>query len=228
MGVAGRAEMCRLSCCLWGYPRLPFAPFFFLGAWASLARDKPQNVKLYWHMGLEDYGWNLAALASRLQIEDRLILTSDQPQLAWESVEKLNLIDNACDVGLDTSTGEGWGLVSFEHAAKGAAQIVLRHSACAEPWDGAAEFLEPSYSLITERTLIEGWFVTPETVAQALERLYANPGLRAERAQQAYDRATVPTYHWDHIATQWVALFTDLFMTHPYCQPPAQAASEVA
>lgn len=183
---------------------------------ALFARDKPSNVKLYLHMGLEDCGWNLAALARRFGIEDRLILTTDQPQLAWETVEKLNLIYNACDVGINTSIGEGWGLVSFEHAATGAAQIVPRHSACAELWDGAAELMEPSYSLIIERTLQEGWYVTPDTVAQALERLYRDPALRAERARQAYSRATDPAYSWDHIAKLWTELFEDLLDTNPY------------
>jgi D-inositol-3-phosphate glycosyltransferase len=47
---------------------------------------------------------------------------------------ELNLLYNACDVGINTSMGEGWGLVSFEHGATGGAQIVPEHTACAELW----------------------------------------------------------------------------------------------
>ena len=50
---------------------------------------------------------------------------------------ELNLLYNACDVGITTSMGEGWGLVSFEHGAAGAAQIVPDHSAAPKSGAGA-------------------------------------------------------------------------------------------
>ncbi|WP_218082803.1 glycosyltransferase family 4 protein [Anthocerotibacter panamensis] len=183
---------------------------------ALFARDKPKNVKLCLHMGLEGYGWNLTILARRLGLEERLILTSNQPEFAWESVEKLNLIYNACDVGINTSTGEGWGLVSFEHGATGAAQVVPHHSSCAELWQGAAELMEPSFSLTTERVLFAGEYVTPETIAQTLEKLYQNHQLRQERSEQAYIRATDPAYNWDNIARSWAGLFEEVLATRLY------------
>ena len=85
-------------------------------------------------MGVEDCGWNIVLLAKRHGIEDRLILTAHMPFLPVVSNRVLNCIYNACDVGINTSIGEGWGLVSFEHAATGAGQIVPRHSACEELW----------------------------------------------------------------------------------------------
>ena len=111
-------------------------------------------------------------MARRLGIEDRLILTSTAPQLPSEPEDKLNLIYNVGDVGIITSIGEGWGLVSFESAATGAAQIVPRHTSCAELWEGHAEMMEPAFSLTPERILLDGWFVTEVAVADALERLY--------------------------------------------------------
>ena len=41
----------------------------------------------------------------------------------------LNRLYNACAIGLNTSAGEGFGLVSFEHAATGAPQVVPDHDA---------------------------------------------------------------------------------------------------
>lgn len=177
---------------------------------ARFAQGKPPNVKLYLHMGVEDAGWNLLAMARRLGIEDRLILTSTAPQLPSEPEEKLNLIYNVGDVGITTSIGEGWGLVSFESAATGVPQIVPRHTSCAELWEGHAEMMEPAFSLTTERILLEGWYVTEEGVADTLERLYRDPALRAERGRQAYARATDPALSWDRIAAQWVDLFDGL------------------
>jgi D-inositol-3-phosphate glycosyltransferase len=177
---------------------------------ALFARNKPENVKLYLHMGTEDVGWNLITLAKRYEIEGRLIISNMSKDIPAESVKRLNLIYNACDIGINTSTGEGWGLVSFEHAATGAAQVVPRHSACEELWQGAAEFLEPVFTLTIERVLTEGKFVSPEGVAAALERLYQNPAHLRAMSKAAYRNATQPKYRWDRIAKQWDKLFQEV------------------
>lgn len=179
---------------------------------ARFAADKPKNVMLYLHMGIEDAGWNIVLLARRLGIEDRLIVTSMQNEIPDVSAERLNLIYNACEIGLNTSLCEGWGLVSFEHAATGAAQIVPRHTACAELWNGSAEMLEPIFSATNERVLTEGYFVSPDDVAAALNRLYSNEALLASRSDDAFANATRPEYDWGAIAGRWECLFREILM----------------
>lgn len=79
-------------------------------AFGIFARDKP-DVRYYHHAGLEDVGWNIVALSKRHGFEKRLILSSkDLSPRRAVSNETLNIIYNACDVGLNLSTGEGWGL----------------------------------------------------------------------------------------------------------------------
>jgi D-inositol-3-phosphate glycosyltransferase len=177
---------------------------------ALFAQNKPDNVKLYLHMGTEDVGWNLVSLAKRYDIEGRLILSNMNKDIPADSIERLNLIYNACDVGINTSIGEGWGLVNFEHAATGAAQIVPRHSACEELWQGAAEFLEPVFNLTIERVLTEGKFVSPEGVAGALERLYGKPVHLRAMSKAAYRNATQAKYNWNRIAKRWDKLFQEV------------------
>ena len=76
--------------------------------------------------------------------------------------------------------GEGWGLVSFEHASTGAAQIVPDHTACAALWDGTtAQMMGPSEWVIPGFSPLEMGVLTPETVAEALARLHADPVRRA-------------------------------------------------
>jgi hypothetical protein len=58
------------------------------------------------------------------------------------SDEQLNFLYNACDVGINTTTGEGWGMPSFEHAATRAAQIVPHHTSLADLWKGVLIPLE--------------------------------------------------------------------------------------
>ena len=177
---------------------------------ALFAENKPDNVKLYLHMGAEDVGWNLMSLARRYGIEGRLIISSTNKETPTDSVKRLNMIYNACEVGINTSLGEGWGLVSFEHAATGAAQIVPRHTSCEELWQGAAEMLEPVFTVTVERVLTEGKFVSPKGVAEALERLYRDPEYLRVMSEAAYLNATRPEYKWKNIARQWDALFKRL------------------
>ena len=53
------------------------------------------------------------SLVRRFGLEARLHLNPLGSGVADDN--RLNLLFNACDVGINTSMGEGWELVSFEH-----------------------------------------------------------------------------------------------------------------
>lgn len=177
---------------------------------ALFAQNKPPGVNLFLHMGVEDVGWNVILLARRYGVEDRVLMSSLNKVMQTVSARQLNVVYNACDVGLNTSSAEGWGLPSFEHAATGAAQVVPRHSACAELWEGSGLLVEPALSVINEKILTEGWLVTPEGVAGALERLYADRELLKEMSERAYRNATRAEYRWENISARWDALFREV------------------
>lgn len=178
---------------------------------ARFAEGKPENVKLYLHAGVDMQGPDLRQIARRFGVADRLIL-SDGAEEGHPAVgdATLNLLYNACDVGINTSGGEGWGLVSFEHAATGAPQIVPRHSACEELWRGGAIMLEPATTFRQRALGIEWGFVDPEEVARGLERLYGDRQLRRMLAVAAYRRATRSAYSWSTIAGRWDRLLTGM------------------
>jgi glycosyltransferase involved in cell wall biosynthesis len=179
-------------------------------AFALFARGKPAGVNLFLHMGVEDVGWNVVTLARRHGVEDRVLMSSLNKTIQGVSRQQLNRVYNACDVGLNTSTAEGWGLPSFEHAATRAAQVVPRHSACAELWADSGVLVEPAFKIINEKILTEGWLVTPEAVAGALERLYADRELLEEMSERAYRNATREEYRWGNISARWDALFREV------------------
>jgi glycosyltransferase involved in cell wall biosynthesis len=181
-----------------------------LRGFALFAEGKPPHVNLFLHMGVEDVGWNVVQLARRYGVEDRVLMSSLSKVIQGVSARQLNLVYNACDVGLNTSTAEGWGLPSFEHAATGAAQVVPRHSACAELWEGSGVLVEPALNIVYEKILTEGWLVTPEGVAEALERLYADREYLREMSERAYRNATRAEYRWENIAARWDALFREV------------------
>lgn len=176
---------------------------------ALFAKDKPPNVKLYLHMATEDTGWNVLILAKRYGIFDRLIMTRADNVCPDFSDEKLNLLYNACDVGLTTTTGEGWGMVSFEHAATKSAQIVPRHTSLQYLWKESAEFIEPTMKLTYPGNLTDAHIVTPENVAKALEKLYVDIEYRERLAETAYQNATKAEFNWQTIAERWKRLFDE-------------------
>ena len=106
--------------------------------------------------------------------------------------------------------GEGWGLVSFEHGAAGAAQIVPAHSACAEIWSGRGEMIPSVRRYTPEFSPLEMSEVSAEGVAQALGNLYDNPLRRQQLAHAAYEAALNPEYSWDAIAGRFDNLFAEL------------------
>ena len=177
---------------------------------ALFAHDKPPHVKLFLHMGVEDAGWNVIQLARRYGVEDRVLMSSLARVMQVSPTRQLNLVYNACDVGLNTSSAEGWGLPSFEHAATRAAQVVPRHSACEELWRDSAVMLEPVLKVINDKILTEAWLVSPESVAEALETLYRDRELLAEMSELAYRNATRPEYRWEAISARWNALFREV------------------
>jgi glycosyltransferase involved in cell wall biosynthesis len=171
-------------------------------AFALFAADKP-DARLCLHMGLRDMGYDLVKLVRTFGIEDKVILTTRSEWQPDVSDRDLNVLYNACDVGLNTSTGEGWGLVAFEHAATGGAQIMPRHSVCEELWRGAAWLVAPFTTFRHPQDVVEHALVRPSDVATALEELYCDGALLCRYAAAAYERARSPELNWDNIAARW-------------------------
>jgi glycosyltransferase involved in cell wall biosynthesis len=176
---------------------------------ARFARGKPRNVRLYLHQAIQ-VGQDRARIDGWIDaagIRDRVIMPDNVGQGAITLDDRLNLIYNTCDVGLTTTMGEGWGLVSLEHGATGAAQIVPRHSACEEIWEGAALMLDPIHRGVPEEfSPLELATVSAEHVAEALERLYRDVELRRKLSIAAFDVARRPAYSWKRIAQQFDTL----------------------
>ena len=182
---------------------------------ARFAHGKPSTVMLYLHEKLHKIDAATAQTLRVLEREGRLLqLNPNESSSLNVSDEQLNLIYNCCDLGLNTSSGEGWGLVSWEHAATGAAQIVPNHSGCSELWRNIGILLEPVTSEYPPVDYIEHRSVSASSVATAIEDLYSNRDLLAERSQLAFEHATQPTYQWDVIAHQWDRLFSDVIETN--------------
>lgn len=177
---------------------------------ARFAAGKPPGVKLHLHMGALDEGWNLPVLARRHGIEDRVILSTTERAMPRFSVDRLNQVYNACDVGLNTASAEGWGFCAFEHAAAGHAQVVPGHTSQLELWGDAGECVMPRFVTTSPRSLTSVHHVVPGDVAQALERLYENRSYRRDVARRCHARACEERFSWDAIGRTWSTLLAGL------------------
>jgi glycosyltransferase involved in cell wall biosynthesis len=169
-----------------------------LRIFAEFSRVKP-DVYLYLHMGMRDSGCDVLKIARELEIENRLLLTTRNAAKPDVTDQRLNLIYNACDVGINTSTGEGWGLVAMEHAATGAPQLLPAHSAPLEVWaeDGMLIPLKQSARAHLDTTY----------AVRQLNLLYSQPSLLLKASERSFAYATTPKFSWDYIAGQWARLF---------------------
>jgi len=177
-------------------------------SFARFAKGKPENVKLYLHMGIQDEGWHLPEMAIRYGIDDRLILTSSTlSPLNGVTNSRLNTIYNACEIGLNTSHGEGWGLINIEHAITKSAQIVPDSSACREIFSDCGILTKCSTEYTNPSMLTVGAVVDEDSVVQALETLYADKSLRDSLSEKAFNKFTQDKYSWKTIAKEWFDLF---------------------
>lgn len=179
---------------------------------ALFAKDKPENVKLYLHMGVVDAGWNVIELARRYGIEKRLILTSlELSPASFVEDERLNWIYNACNVGINNSMGEGWGLTTFEHGACRRAQIITKYSSGDVIYpDDVVYKLPVSHFYTNPGILTEGAVVSPIAVAKSMEFMYSNPEARKTYANKVYDFVTQPEFKWENIGQRWHELFMEV------------------
>jgi glycosyltransferase involved in cell wall biosynthesis len=169
---------------------------------AKFARGR-DDVRLYLHMGTQDQGWKIRELADRLEISGKLLISIDSRFQPAMPSETLNLIYNGCDVGLNTSVSEGWGLVPFEHAATGAAQVLGDHTASGALWRGHAELLDTHLTVISPALSCREYFTSPDLISDRLTALYEDRGLLERRSAEAYAFATREEFRWSTITQRW-------------------------
>lgn len=189
---------------------------FTIRAFAEFAKDCP-DAMLYLHMGAKDLGWDVIPLFHRemkmrgLDDAQRLILTSnaiDYTNAPPDDV--LNAIYNSCDVGINTADGEGWGLVSFEHASCRKPQVVPNHTVCADIWAGYG-LLTDVATWVTDKDLgVDRGLIDINHAAAHLHNLYNNKNLYDEIADKCYEVTQRPEYRWEHIAAGFSKAIEDL------------------
>jgi glycosyltransferase involved in cell wall biosynthesis len=184
---------------------LTFAEF------AKFARGR-RDVYLAVHSARRTPDADLDHLTRAVGLGGRVLFTHGSAGLPCVSDERLNEIYNCCDIGLNTSQCEGWGLVAFEHAATGAAQILSATDNLREIWGDNALLVG------SEPTADCGSF------AEALS-LMSIPAVLDSLSRRAMAHARSPDLSWDKIVDEWMTLFRS---TADFPPPVAHRALEAS
>lgn len=120
----------------------------------------------------------IESIRNDVNLEGRCLVAPGATILTDETV---NFIYNACDVGLNTCCGEGFGLTTLEHASLKKPQVVTDVPALRETLRGAAYFVKPKIWSSMCRFDTHGGdiaHVDPKDFAIHLDRIYHNKDLR--------------------------------------------------
>ena len=173
---------------------------------AQFAKDKPDTM-LYLHMSEKDLGWSVRELfeseMTRLNIspDNRLIMTSKNIDYTNAPPDELlNKIYSACNVGINTADGEGWGLVPFEHASCKRAQVVPNHTSCKDIWKDSACLIDVAAWVRDKDLGVERGLIDTNHAADLLSCLYEDKEYLDHTAQECYKVTQNPSFRWDKIA----------------------------
>ena len=176
-------------------------------AFAKFAKDKP-NTKLYLHMGIKDVGWDIIPLfnyemeKNGVDPEGRLYLSGLEmtPEKNAITPEVLNIIYNSVDVGINTSEGEGWGLVPFEQAAGGTPQVLPNYAASAEIFADCGELVDIKFTGKDVHYGIDRTYIDVDDAVDKLNKLYYDKKYYAKQAKACAAMVASPKYQWENIA----------------------------
>jgi len=185
-----------------------------LGGFALFAKEH-KDAYYYHHAGLKDSGWDILSLIDSLSKEHgfdlgaRIILSNKEIQIQQVPDSVLNVYYNIASVGLNTSSGEGWGLTNVENAVVGVPQVVPNHSVSQEVLGESALYVDTVLQRRDLTTLLTREYVSQAGIAEALNILYNNQDIYDKMSRAGIQRFTSDMYQWSVIGLQWHLLIQE-------------------
>jgi len=186
----------------------------------KFAEGKP-DARLWLHMGKKDQGWDIIPLFKRMAREygmdptEKLILTSSQFDVTkCLPIAALNRAYNCADVGVNTCIGEGWGLVNFEHAATGVAQVVPDHTSMKEVFSGIPRIPVESWEVDRNYGLDRGQ-PSPDGLADILSHYYEHRDDLEKVADWCFDMTQQDVFLWDTIGEAFLTVINRTLVAAP-------------
>ena len=177
---------------------------------ARLAADSVRPVRLCLRTDSGGVGGSVLASVEAAGVHRLLVAPGHAHALTGRlPPHALNLLYNACEVGLNTSVGESWGLASFEHGATGAAQVLPDSGVAAELWGDTALRIPTTRNHPIGPTML-GRLIDPVAAARACRLLVDHPTRLDDSGIRAREWATRPQISWDTVAERWHEVLDDV------------------
>lgn len=176
-------------------------------AFLELLKRHNMNPRLKLYLGGEihsDVGMNckatIQAECRRLKLDaeqviQKYIFFSCSPSMLTD--DQVNILYNAADVGLNTCSGEGFGLTTLEHLYFNRPQVVTAMPALRETLGQYGCFIEPKVTIQSyedSRHIGQMMFCDPLDVTDALDYYFNNPNDRPESRKSVKER-----YSWENV-----------------------------
>lgn len=175
-------------------------------------KDKKQATLLL-NCGMIDAGWNVIEMFRNFYKQYNLPIDMDSEYKFIRTTttnidhpnypdEFINILYNASDIGINTSMGESWGLVTFEQGGIERPQIITNFSALDEIY-GKGVYKVPTsdyfvHPLSVQSTMGQGRVVNYKDVAKAINHYYtmSDDNIKKEGSDIC---KTVSKYKWPHV-----------------------------
>ena len=170
------------------------------------------DVKLYMHCGNNDMSLNIVKLAARYGISEKMMMTGGVNSSGAQRLpdEKLNQLYNACNIGLTSSLGEGWGLPVCEMGSIGRPQIAPNHSACKELLSDFCELIHISAEHTQDKIMTVGGIPDVLNMAAIMETYYYSSALYEQVAKKTAEKFNRPEFMWKNICKKWVEIINSV------------------
>tara|TARA_B110000902_G_C14275343_1_gene574680 strand:+ start:1634 stop:2884 length:1251 start_codon:yes stop_codon:yes gene_type:complete len=180
----------------------------------QFSRDK-KDVFLHLHLGLVSSNdiQEIHDLVNKTGLSDKIIITPDLTNLTIKTESWLNNLYNACDVGLTTAMGEGWGLGLFEHALTKTAILAPNHTSFRENWTGAALLMECTDTQYVFYEYSDMDIVVPGEVKKGLDQLFYNDILLEKTAIDCFEKLQSHQLDWKTVAQSFTTSLLDVLKT---------------
>lgn len=181
-----------------------------LQAWAEIvSRHLNEPIKLLigthpqqgsWDL-LEVYEHELRRRGISFQDGMKHVILIDNPQQL--SDEDMNILHNACDVGINTAQGEGIGLLTYEGGLIGIPQIVPNVGGLKDCFDKTNCLLvDPILNIYTDY-MTDGApglaeVCSPMDFAEAIDVYYADEDIRKKHGSLTREKI-IKNYNWDNL-----------------------------
>jgi len=189
--------------------------------------DLEDEVLLYLHSSIQGSNtFNLQAIINRLGMGDMVSLANQGQFRFGVPDQQLNRLYNACDVVMNVTSSEGFGLPLLEAFATETPVIASGFSSMPELVDSTEGEIKYDDVQTPVVDADRGWLVAvwdkeptrekhswrrtfkADHIKRALERAYEQPEIREKKGAAARD--WVSSYTWSNMATRWIDYFDAL------------------